>query len=385
MTLLEGIRSGFRDIFTSKTVVSTLVLGVVVYSFFYPAGYDRQVAMRLPVAIVDLDNTTQSRAIVRAAAAVRGIEVAARPADFAEARALLRRNAVNGILLIPADFQRNALGGRKGTLALYSNNAYLVRNAAVLGALAAVVQDAAARIMREEANKAGVLAPALANLAMPVEVVMRPLYNTREGYASYAVAAAAQIIIHQTLLIGAAMLVAIRRQRHAAQGLAGRPALSAGEFWGLVLALVTVCSLTSLYFNGLAFWFQDYPRGHNVPGLIFLTLVYIFAVAGLGLFAGSFFKTPERAMCVLACTSLPFFFLAGYAWPAQLIPSILHWAGLLVPSTTGLPAYVKINQFGASLHEIRSELLILGTAAVAYLGLAWWRLGKGEPGPRAAS
>ncbi len=382
MTLLEGMRLGFRCIFSSKTVVSTMVLGVVIYSFFYPAGYERQVAMRLPVAIVDLDNTTQSRAIVRAAAAVRGIEVVARPADFAEARALLRRNVVNGILLIPSGFQRNALGGRKGTLALYSNNGYLVRNAAVLGSLAAVVQDAAARVMGGEARKSGVLAPALANLARPVEVVMRPLYNTREGYANYAVAAAAQIIIHQTLLISAAMLVAIRRRRYAAQGRAVPPALSAGEFWGLALAIATVCSLTALYFNGFAFWLQDYPRGHNIPGLVLLTFVYVFAVAGLGLLAGSFFDTPERAVCVLASTSLPFFFLAGCAYPLHAMPGILRWIGLLIPSSSGLPAYVKVNQFGASLYEIRFEILVLGASAVLYLGLAWWRLGKGAPARR---
>jgi ABC-2 type transport system permease protein len=80
-------------------------------------------------------------------------------------------------------------------------------------------------------------------------------------------------------------------------------------------------------------------------------------------------------LLVLA-TSLPQFFLVGAAWPAEAIPSFLRSARELLPSVPAIDGFVRINQMGASLFEVRGRwealwaltlLYFLTAAALAYL------------------
>jgi ABC-2 type transport system permease protein len=90
------------------------------------------------------------------------------------------------------------------------------------------------------------------------------------------------------------------------------------------------------------------------------------------MFIGSFFRTRERSVQLLAVTTLPMFFLSGFTWPAPPLP--LHWLAQLLPTTPGIAALVGVNQMGASLVEVRSSLWHLALLALGYGVLAFWRL-----------
>ena len=116
---------------------------------------------------------------------LRAVEVTQRPALIADARRLLERREIDGIMLIAENFGRDAFTGRTGRIALYGNSAILVCDAA----LGDAAQDAAVEILQPQLLKAGIAASTVAAAAMPVQLVTRPLYNTREGYGSFVVPA----------------------------------------------------------------------------------------------------------------------------------------------------------------------------------------------------
>ena len=74
---------------------------------------------------------------------------------------------------------------------------------------------------------------AASRLLQPVELVQVPLFNPTASYASYVVPAAFVLILHQTLLMGAAMLggVAFERGGRAADGRVRRQRRSLGKGW----------------------------------------------------------------------------------------------------------------------------------------------------------
>jgi hypothetical protein len=62
------------------------------------------------------------------------------------------------------------------------------------------------------------------------------------------------------------------------------------------------------------------PRlGGVIPILIF-AVPFVLSVSGLGLVVAAIFKNPLSVQLVLAAIGMPFFFLAGFAWPAEVIP-----------------------------------------------------------------
>lgn len=348
----RALRETLAAVFSDRAVLSTMVIAVVVYSFYYPSAYHHEVAQHVPVVAVDLDHSASSRAVLRRLDALRAVDVNHHPASLAEARRMLERGDAHGILLLPAGFERDRLRGDGAWAAIYSDGADLARSSLVQGALSDAVFGAGAPRLR---------------------LVPRPLFNTREGYGSSIVPAVAILIIHQTLLLGIGLLLATRREER------GRVALASAELAGMFAAACLVGFVNLLYFTGFVFWFQDYPRGGNFTGLLAAAVLFVAAVSALALFVGSFFRVREHALLFLLMTSLPLFFAANLSWPVEATPRALAWLAKLVPSTPGINAMVKLNEMGASLHEAAPELANLAALALAYAALAWWRTRPDQP------
>jgi len=58
------------------------------------------------------------------------------------------------------------------------------------------------------------------------------------------------------------------------------------------------------------------------------------------------------------------------SWPGASIPKVWQWLGMLFPSTFGCNAYVRAGTMGASLGDIRHEVMALWIQAGVYFLLA---------------
>lgn len=358
---VAGFRSTVRLIAADRAAVVVLVGTGIVYSFFYPAPYRHQVASQLPVVVVDLDRSPMSRAVVRKVLAVRAVRVTASVSSVAEARTMVDAGEAHGIVMIGADFQREILRGRQGEVALFGSGAMLSHGGTVLAGLGDAVAAFGPEAALGQARFAGVPS------TTPFRLVQRPLFNTLEGYGSAVVPAVAGVIVHQTLLVGIVLLAGARRER------LGTLAQSTPELAGVMAAFGAIGILNLFYYSGFVFWYQDYPRAGNAVGMAVAGGLFIAAATSLALFVGSFFKVRERALQVIAVTSLPMFFLANVSWPAPASPLLLTWIAKLLPTTPGINAMVKFNQMGALLSETMPELLNLAVLVLFYGGLAAWR------------
>ncbi len=162
-------------------------------------------AGNLPVLVVDEDHSTASRELLRKLDSLRVAHVVGQPADLQEARHSWRRVMPKASCLIPANLERDILRGHPAKLVLLGNGAYLGRASWVLGSVA----DALGAFGREAAvTQAAFMG---APQAPPVTLVQRPLFNTQEGYGSAIVPSVAELIVHQTLLMGIGVLLGGRR------------------------------------------------------------------------------------------------------------------------------------------------------------------------------
>lgn len=356
----------FRAIAGDRAAMLVLVGAVVLYSFFYPAAYRHQVAVQLPLVVVDQDRSPMSRTLLRKLDAVRAVRLAGVVGSMEEARGMLERGDAEAVLLVPADFQRDILRGGQGRLALFGNGTLLGRASVAMQGAAQAITAFGQEVAVSQARFAGLPEPP------PLRLVERPLFNTAEGYGSSVVPGVAALIVQQTLLVGVVVLAATRRERH------GRLRFSRSGLCGIAAAFALIGMLGLLYFSGFAFWFQDYPRAGNLPGLLLAGALFIASVVGFALFFGSFFRTRERGFQLITVTSLPMFFLSNLSWPVEATPGLLLRIAQLLPSTPGINAMVKLNQMGARLPEVSAELANLAMLALLYGALAMWRY---RPGP----
>lgn len=79
---------------------------------------------RVPVGLVDLDNSAMSRRISRNLNGFQQVEIRQHYKNFAEARDAVQRGEVMGFFFIPENLEEQALGGRQPVVSYYLNYAY---------------------------------------------------------------------------------------------------------------------------------------------------------------------------------------------------------------------------------------------------------------------
>jgi len=367
MSFTAAFRATWATVLTSRTLLSTMLLAVVLYAFYYPAPYSQEVAQQLPVVLVDEDASALSRQVVRDLEATRAVVVVDHAPSVAQAQARLRAGKADGVVLIARGLQRQLRTGAPGAgIAIWVNASYLLR--------ASTIGEAVTEVLRHLAvEKLDVLGQVV-RAGPPVTIVRKPLFNPTAGYKGYVFPAVAIVIIQQTLLFGVATFVGGRRRE-------GRWRMGHSEYAGTWAAFTSVGLLTCLFLFGFIFWVQGIPRDENVGGMLLAAPLLAGAVAGLGLWLGSYFDRSERAMVILAPTSAPFFFLSGTAWPLDQMPGFVRVLAQLIPSTSGVHVFVPLNQMHASLGDVAPGVLTLLGLALLYGGLGWWRI-AGPPQKR---
>ncbi|WP_303748936.1 ABC transporter permease [Stenotrophomonas pigmentata] len=360
---VASFRRTLQAMFADPAARAVMIGAVLLYSFFYPAAYRHQVASELPIAVVDEDHSATSRDLIRHVDALRAVRVVSQPADLGQAKQQLLHGEVDGIVLIPPRLERDILRGGSGQLVLLGNGAYLSRASAILNGLAEGITGFGGRQAVRQAAFMGAPQPP------PLQLVQRPLHNTREGYGSSVVPGVSELIVHQTLLLGIGVLLGSRRAQLGRRLQFDLPTLSG---MALAFGLVAVCGL--LYYVGFTAWAQDYPRAGNIPGLLLSVVLFALATVPFGMFIASFFDTRERAFQYVTAVSIPLFFLSNLSWPAIASPPVLVALAKLLPTTAGINAVVRTQQLGAQLPEIGWELFNLLVLAVLYSGLMLWRL-----------
>ncbi|MEG3175931.1 ABC transporter permease [Sphingomonas sp. RB3P16] len=360
MSFRDGFEGTWRAVLTSRTLVSTMLLAVVLYAFYYPAPYAHESAQRLPVLVIDQEDSSLTREVLRNLSATREVRIIDRVPDMREAQQRMRRGEADGVILLTRGVTRSLLTGAPGGgVGVWVKAAYLLRASAIGEGVSAAIAGAAEDRIGPAARAFG--------LRAPVRVIQEPLFNASAGYKDYVFPAVASVILQQTLLFGAATFTAGRRER-------GDPRMSRAEFAGTWAAMTLIGVIGAFFYFGIVFWVQDVPRGGNVPALLLTVPLFAAAVAALGLFLGTLFDRAERATEVLVPTSVVLFFLTGSAWPLDQMPRWLATLSHLVPSTLAVHIFVPLNQMGARLSDVIGNVVLMAVLVVVYGLCAAWRM-----------
>lgn len=366
--VVPAFRREYARVLSDRGIFSLIVLAPVLYGFFYPQPYLGQLVRDIPIAVVDDDHTEISRSLIQTLDADEALSVALQPATLAEARLALARREVFAIVGIPQGTQREVLKGAEGRVPAFVDSVYFLLYNRALQGITEAAREQSASLSSRDARPDGSLFRASLASGSPVEVLGEPLFNPTGGYASYIVPAAFILILQQTLLIGAATVGGVsfadggtsaRRRRSGVRAIIGQGlAHLALAFPGAILYLVVLPRL---------YGFAASPR---LLDLATVLIPFLLAVSFLGQFLGAFFRQRETAVLLIIAVSLPLFFLVGVAWPIEAVPEILRRASGVFPSTFGIDGLVRVNQMGASLHDVAADWRALWILALVYAALA---------------
>ena len=369
----------YRSILADPGALLIFFGAVVFYSIVYPIPYGPEVLKEVPLAVVDLDRSALSRKLIRMVDANEYVRVAFRETQMARAETEVLAGKAGGILVVPGGFQRKILRGEQADVGIFSDAGYLLVYRQVYTGLLHATRTLSAGIEIRRLRAGGMAEGQALASRDPLALITRPLFNPATGYATYVVPAVLLLILQQTLLIGIGLLGGTERETSAL-----RPATNTGQgkptvlqvVLGKTAAYLALYLVYSCYYFGILYRVYRFPQRAEAVTVLLFVLPFLISVILLGLALSGLFHHRESAMQALLFTSIPAIFLSGFAWPPEAIPGWLRILSYLLPSTAGISGFLRVNQMGASLPEVRFEWFVLWGLCVLYFGLAWVSLGR---------
>ena len=338
------------------------------------AIFSTGLATRLPIAVLDLDNSDLSRSIIRMVDATPDSAVSARVGDLAEGRALMLSGNVHGLLMLPRDLQRDVFAGRSPEVVFFYNTQTLTTGNLVARGVTAAVPNVAAGIRLSLRSAQGQpLEFAKADL-QPIPVQTNALFNPTLNYVFFLltslIPSILQIIMVTTSSYSVGLDVENRYRLHTLSMLGhGLWPAMLGKIlpYSILFALVLGVSDTLLFVKfGLPL------RGHS--GLLIIAgLLFILACQFLGALLSLLLPT-ITAVSIGSLLTAPAFGFMGISFPRIGMNAFAFGWGALLPGTWYLTARVDQTVRGTPVDLSWKPLLILLAFTIGAAGLCALRL-----------
>ena len=363
-----------RRIFTDPGVMIIFFLGTLGYPLVYKAMYWNEQLQNIPVAVVDLSNSPESRDFLHRWNASPDVQLAYTCNSMAEAEDLLRNQKVHGIIYFPRDFASqlaDPLG--KATISLYCDMSSFLYLKGIYLSVNQVVLESMRNIQVNRYENMGLDAEFAWELVQEAPYSETALFTPTGGYGSFLIPSVLVMILHQTLFFGLCMMAGtLREEKRELYRIPGRRR----GYSAFRITLSRAAAYFVIYYSLAAILLGFMPRLFNIPhigamyDILRFNVPFILSVIFFSMCVGFFIRNRETGMVLLVSTSLIFMFVAGISWPKEMIPVGWKIFSYFIPYTWAAHGFVHINSMGATLWTTRTEYIALWGLTAGYFLLA---------------
>lgn len=350
-------------------VTILLLIVPVVYPFLYSLIYYPEVVRDLPVAVVDLSQTADSRAFIRKLNAAPDLDIRYENISMEEAAEKFRKRENRGIILIPETYSSDLALGRQAVVSLYADMEFFLYYKAMVMGAGLVTLEEGNDIQVKRLLNAGLSERQAEVFSNPFVISGSAIANPAGGFASYGIPAALMLIIQQTLVLAIGIMAGTARERHKMGTLIPCDLRRMGTLrmvMGKSAAYFFIYAVMSFYMLGaIPAWF-GYPDKAGFSQLVALMVPYLLSAIFFGLSLSVFFKNRETPMLLYLFLSLPLLFLSGIIWPLSNMSPVWQAVRSIFPSSHAMLGYIKMNSLGADISETSHEIAMLWKLTAFY-------------------
>ena len=162
-----------------------MVLFPVLVMFFFTSMLDDGLPIDMPVGVVDLDNTSTTRALGRKLDGLQMSKVIAHYPSVAEARRAIQRNEIYGFLYIPKGTTEKLLASRQPKISYYYTYTTLAAGSMMMKDMKTVSTLGSAGLGQATMRAKGLTDQQIQTLLQPIRVDLHQIANPWSSYNVY--------------------------------------------------------------------------------------------------------------------------------------------------------------------------------------------------------
>jgi ABC-2 type transport system permease protein len=317
-----------------RTVWFTILFGPVIGFCLVVCIFSAGVPRKLPFAVVDHDHTNLSRQIARMVDATPIARVDRRYTNLSEAREGIERGAIDGLLYIPDGTEKDILRGKSSSIALYLNNANVLKGGLLNSGVRKALSTISAGIKLQVQIKSGLTQDEATSRIMPVQLRQVLLFNPYTSYSYYLTAGLMPVILIVFILLGT--IYAIGDELYRGTGLQWIKA-AGGNFplamLGKLLPYTLSYFLLAVVMNMVLFNFLGMPLRGNYHLILISEFLLILSYQGFGILLLALTSNLRLSLSLGSAYSMLALTYSGLTFPTMAMAKVSQVIAGLFPYT----------------------------------------------------
>ena len=347
-------------------------VGVMLLStFFFLTLMRGGSAEKMPVAVVDLDQTTISRRLIHEMQATPSVDIQLITNSYPEAREAMQQGKVYGIFVIPSDFYRKLVDFKRPKMDFYVTNAYTVGGNTAYKQMLTMVNLTSGAFQREVLRKKGLPDDVIMHRIQPLTIEGHMVANPWGNYSVYLVSTILPGIlglICMMLTIFAIGFELKARTSHAWLRAAGGNYTVA--MIGKLIPYTVIYLVLGIGCYIILFRFAGFPVYGSHARLLFGLVLFIFAMEALGITMIGLLPTLRDALSIGALYSMLGFSLSGFTYPQMAMLPPFKALSYIEPLRHYYLIYVNEALMAAPIENSLPNMLALTGFMLASLCVA---------------
>lgn len=356
----DGILREIRRMGSRRMYIFGMILVPVFVAVFFLSLLNEGLPDKVPTGVVDMDHSAMSRSINRSLNALQVIDIQEDLESYDEALAEIRKGSIFGFFVIPENFERDALAGKKPTLEYYSNMTYFVPGTLAFKGFKTVAVTSAAGVVKETLVSLGVPSEQIAGLVQPVVIDEFPLNNPWMSYSIYLCPSFTMCtFVLMIMLMTAFSITSEIKYGTSRQWLATAKGRMSVALASKMLPHTVIYMCVGLFLLWLLYGVVHVPLNGSLWWMILATFLTVIASQFFGLFAASVVPNPRMSMIICALFGILSFSFTGFSFPVQSMYGFLGVFSWLAPIRYWFLIYINESLNGVDIYYSRYYLAAL--------------------------
>jgi ABC-2 type transport system permease protein len=347
-------------------------VGVMLLStFFFLTLMQGGSAENMPVAVVDLDQTSISRRLIHEMQATPSVDIQLITNSYPEARKAMQQGKIYGIFVIREGFYRDLVSFKRPQLDFYVTNSYTVGGNTAYKQMLTMANLVSGAFQREVLRKKGLTDDIIMHRIQPLAIEGHMVANPWGNYSVYLVSTILPGILGLICLMLTIFAIGFElkmRTSHAWLRAAGGNYTVA--MIGKLIPYTVIYLSLGIGCHLILYRYAGFPVYGSTLRLMFGLVLFVFSMEALGITLIGLLPTLRDALSIGALYAMLGFSLSGFTYPQMSMLAPVKALSYLEPLRHYYLIYVNEALMAAPVENSIPHMLALNAFLVAALCVA---------------
>lgn len=351
------LRPGFKLVLIRelRRMVSRPIYSLLI--FFLPLGFlvffttlmPQGLPDQLPIGIIDHDQSSLSRKLIRQIDATQQTNVSKRYLHFSEARNDVQQGEIFGFIELPENLMKDVTNGIQPTVHFYYNQSYLIPGSLVLKNLSYLMTTVSGGANLQVRQAKGQSYEESMAQILPIVPEMHAIGNPWINYSVYLINVLLPGMLQLMVLLTTVYAIGIEiKKRRSLKWYR----MSGQSIWkallGKLLPYTLAFAAMGIFYDIVLFKVMQYPMNSNIAWMFLNTFVMVIGAQAMGVFLIELFITLPVALSFTGLYGMLAFSYSGLSFPIDGMPLALQGLSYLFPLTGFFHIYQGVALNGLS-------------------------------------